>query len=1145
MAPSKRPAPLDPDDDDDGFHEDQSSHLSESTPGSAANKRRRISDVSSNQSEPDNGSTPPSDLDSDDDLDNSEDEAAATQALRAKAANQKNKGNEPAEFGILEAVELKNFMCHAEYFFKLGPLINFICGKNGSGKSALLTAITLCLGGKASATNRGARLQDFIKEGESQASIVCVLKNQGEAAYKPEEYGKSIRVERHFSRTGTGSSTYKIKSEKGRIISTRRADLEDICDHMMLQIDNPMNVLSQDQARQFLSSSSPAEKYKLFMKGVQLEQLDQDYKLIEEQSENIRAKIEAKLPDLEPLKKQMDSANTKLALSNKHDGTYRKIRELRRMLAWIQVQDQEKIRDEYQHEIDDANAKIAEAEHRAAELDALFQQADQEATRATEAFNLMVSQLELAKDEKKEHKDKIDKIKSDVSAALTEQRAIRSLITTTEQEIASTLAEISAEETRLAELDGGGAAARVHDLQQARDSLDAALDKRNTHLQQTPQLTEALEDARKFMNEAKEAKMAQQERCSQQRDILRQMQQNRNSLEAAFHPNMPNLLRALSRTTGFQQKPIGPLGKHVKLLKQEWSSILEKSFGSSLNAFLVSNKRDEKLLSDIMRQQRCVTPIFISNTQAIDTTSKEPDARFDTVLRTLQIDDEMVKKQLVIAHGIEQTILIPDMTEASRELFANGQPLKNVRRCYCFNPHSRQRGFVLMYKGRGEAAQDPIQQYDGLPRMKSDVEETIRRQQAAVEESRAQLHELEVNHTDAQARVSEAEHKLGRHKRESRELEIAVQQCQDRIETLQDAIKDDSVHDGKLEILRQKLEDAREQKAIHGSSFQDTVTPVDDLSRLSRAAHEKDEILEKQINRVKEMVAEAQIAAQKAGKKRAHDLGEKNAAMALIEDGRADRASLQRKLDEHLEQLANYVEQASVVCERINIPPDATYDALHKKYNRLRSDYDAFQAEIGASREKIISDAAKYSEIYNKAKKEIENLESLRDQLHDSLTERKVRWKEFRGHITARTKTQFTYMLSERSFRGQVIMDHRQKLMDIQVEPDITKRSGEGRSARTLSGGEKSFSQICLLLAIWEAMGSPIRCLDEFDVYMDAVNRTTSINLLIEAARQSIGRQFVLISPGNKSDIKMAKDVTAVEVAAPERGQARLAFAAA
>lgn len=50
------------------------------------------------------------------------------------------------------------------------------------------------------------------------------------------------------------------------------------------------------------------------------------------------------------------------------------------------------------------------------------------------------------------------------------------------------------------------------------------------------------------------------------------------------------------------------------------------------------------------------------------------------------------------------------------------------------------------------------------------------------------------------------------------------------------------------------------------------------------------------------------------------------------------------------------------------------------------------------------------------------------------------------------------------------------------MEPDITKDDPTGRGAKTLSGGEKSFSQICLLLALWEAMGSPIRCLDELYV---------------------------------------------------------------
>lgn len=119
-----------------------------------------------------------------------------------------------------------------------------------------------------------------------------------------------------------------------------------------------------------------------------------------------------------------------------------------------------------------------------------------------------------------------------------------------------------------------------------------------------------------------------------------------------------------------------------------------------------------------------------------------------------------------------------------------------------------------------------------------------------------------------------------------------------------------------------------------------------------------------------------------------------------------------------------------------------------------------------------------------------------------TLSFRKHRWVMFRSYISCRAKAQFTYLLSERSFRGRLLTDHEGKLLDLQVrsykqvtglsyhnsdicpqvEPDITKDSSAGRGAKTLSGGEKSFSQVCLLLALWEAMGSPIRCLDELYV---------------------------------------------------------------
>lgn len=72
---------------------------------------------------------------------------------------------EVADCGTISRVELHNFMCHKYLKVDFGPKINFVIGHNGSGKSAILTAITVALGAAAHTTNRGKNLGSLIKEG--------------------------------------------------------------------------------------------------------------------------------------------------------------------------------------------------------------------------------------------------------------------------------------------------------------------------------------------------------------------------------------------------------------------------------------------------------------------------------------------------------------------------------------------------------------------------------------------------------------------------------------------------------------------------------------------------------------------------------------------------------------------------------------------------------------------------------------------------------------------------------------------------------------------------------------------------------------------------------------------------------------------
>ena len=69
-----------------------------------------------------------------------------------------------------------------------------------------------------------------------------------------------------------------------------------------------------------------------------------------------------------------------------------------------------------------------------------------------------------------------------------------------------------------------------------------------------------------------------------------------------------------------------------------------------------------------------------------------------------------------------------------------------------------------------------------------------------------------------------------------------------------------------------------------------------------------------------------------------------------------------------------------------------------------------------------------------------------------------------------------------------------------------------------------------------------MRCLDEFDVFMDQVNRDVSMKMIISAARNAISRQFILITPQAMSAATTdnADDVKIIKMRDPERGQQTL-----
>ena len=229
----------------------------------------------------------------------------------------------------------------------------------------MLTALVFALGGNARVASRGNSNKAFIRTDQTSAVVEVRLTNVGESAYKPEVYGKSIRIER---RVTNSASSYRIMDDKGKPVVEKKhkEELERILMAFNIQVENPIAVLNQDTAKTFLFKCDPDKLYTFFMKATQLEACKTDYNEANVQKEHTASLLGDKMKSLPALEKEAAKWEKKyqfqLNLNNKKKDIYLKKGEL----AWAKVRDLEIEASQKEEEIDNLRKKITLSDEKAA-----------------------------------------------------------------------------------------------------------------------------------------------------------------------------------------------------------------------------------------------------------------------------------------------------------------------------------------------------------------------------------------------------------------------------------------------------------------------------------------------------------------------------------------------------------------------------------------------------------------------------------------------------------------------------------------------------------------------------------------------------------------------------------------------------------
>ena len=882
--------------------------------------------------------------------------------------------NTASEQGVIEEVFCRNFMCHSKLRIKLGPLINFIIGHNGSGKSAVLTALTMCLGGKASATNRGASLKSLIKEGEESATLSVKIKNQGEGAYKPDVYGDSIIVERNFTRSGT--SGFKIKSGEGKIMSTKKADLDDILDFFAFQLDNPINVLTQDMARQFLSNSTPSDKYKFFIRGTQLEVLDADYKLMEEHLDSIEAKLHSREEDIDILRKKADEANDRKQRSERTERIIQKIDALQRQHAWAQVEEQEDVLKRYQVDVERALEHIEEKIEAAKTVEGEFEGHNQAYESAQRVVQDQQEQLRPLTDAHAAEKELFDRIKSELQEKVSEERVIKNNVTSAKKTQKKLEKDIETEQTRLAEAEGPEHSQRLQEL----EDLKAVIEERK---QEQSEHEESLADLERAKTEAQEELKQGQQRHDQAKEVvdkadgrLRALQQNQGREFAGYPDKMADLVRAVNNETRWRSKPAGPMGRHIRIRKPEWTSQIEKTLGGNLEAFVVTCKEDQALLSEIMRRIRCTSSIFIGHGGRLDTTGKEPVEAVDTILRVLDVDNDLVRNSLIINQAAEQIALIPEREKAERFMYGAERP-RNVKAVMAFAGRTRREAVRFEFSGRGAEKSSHVPEWQGQPRMRTNLEEQTEIQREQLRQATNERDQIKQNMNNLQNAFTKATELIKRFHKKRNDLKTAFQQAEDAVQCKEAEIDSNQPQDGKLQELERQLSEAKDDHNAQAQSFLDMVNVKDELNSKQRQVKDRLDIATTDLAQGNERVAKAEQRLRNLENTRVDALQRKNEALEQIDDEKRIHNELEGKTETQQSIVANFVENAEKVSRRIPIEDGLTCDIIDKRIAKFIQDRERAEREAGGTIEELTLAYLKAKNEYEEAKAQTQGMQSL------------------------------------------------------------------------------------------------------------------------------------------------------------------------
>jgi chromosome segregation ATPase len=207
------------------------------------------------------------------------------------------------------------------------------------------------------------------------------------------------------------------------------------------------------------------------------------------------------------------------------------------------------------------------------------------------------------KEQSSEAQDLLAKKKEESETLQNEQRTVMTELGKEKKRAAKIREEVDEERKVLEAADGGNQARMLQEIEEE----EAKLVEAQRRVTEQPSKDDLLSNQRASELKLKDVKTAlgrKREELDRARSRLHDLQNEQPDIMAGYDTRIHRVLADIERDRGWRQKPVGPLGQHIQLLKPEWSSILERLFGNALGGFLVTNKPDQDRINALCKRHK-------------------------------------------------------------------------------------------------------------------------------------------------------------------------------------------------------------------------------------------------------------------------------------------------------------------------------------------------------------------------------------------------------------------------------------------------------------------------------------------------------------------------------------------------------------